>query len=492
MVSFLDMRRDPQAVMSGVGMLVLLTAVAFAVLDDVYVAGVELLAYFFVEVLFYLLECYRYLKICSSPNVPADASRMRRAMDEFLGLADTLDLEEFLEGWFMHTVKAADIKRDNMVEFIAYGFYSKRLDALTDEERREISEFMDRVARTFQVNEFAPGYNADAKFMGHTLEPIRTFHKPIIIYLFMELIGLANLVVLRCFGFRRLPAGSRGSRQNMSMFIRKGKDETKEPLVFIHGVGFGALPYVHFLRKVLAKTDRPCIVVEMRHVSMRFSLDHRSVSLETLANDIADQMQATGYQRGFFLSHSYGTFVVSKLLQLRPEAVDRVCLIDPVCCMTCYPKLTHNFVYRTCTSSHGRSHAPTLSLALRSLARSLVRSPGSYQGNPLASRKRFMDFVQLLFSRDLTIADTFCRHLNGMDVNVFAHDFPTSTTTTRKHLLVLSGQDPLVPAALVAKQFKGVDHVDVLYNDKHSHGDFLFDGKYLAYLVVEICSRLDS
>ena len=44
MVSFLDMRRDPQAVMSGVGMLVLLTAVAFAVLDDVYVAGAGPLA----------------------------------------------------------------------------------------------------------------------------------------------------------------------------------------------------------------------------------------------------------------------------------------------------------------------------------------------------------------------------------------------------------------------------------------------------------------
>jgi hypothetical protein len=101
--------------------------------------------------------------------------------------------------------------------------------------------------------------------------------------------------------------------------------------------------------------------------------------------------------------------------------------------------------------------------------------------------------VQLLFSRDLTIADTFCRHLNGMDVNVFAHDFPTSTTTeTRKHLIVLSGQDPLVPASLVAKQFKGADHIDVLYNDKHSHGDFLFDSKYLAYLVVDICSRLES
>jgi pimeloyl-ACP methyl ester carboxylesterase len=161
------------------------------------------------------------------------------------------------------------------------------------------------------------------------------------------------------------------------------------------------------------------------------------------------------------LSHSYGTFVTSKILQLRPEVVDRVCLIDPVCCMTCHPKLTRNFVYR------------------------------SYQGWPLASKKRFMDWIQLLFSRDLTIADTFCRQLNGMDVNVFAHDFPVPTGG-KKHLLVLSGQDPLVPAHLVMKQFKEVVHVDTLLNERHGHGDFLFDSKYLAYLVVDLRTRTEA
>lgn len=396
-------------------------------------------------------------------------------MDSFLELAGIVDLGEFLEGWFMDTTAVDEIKHDNMIEFIAYGFYSKRVDALTEEERKEIEVFMKRVYKAFGQKPFKPGYNAEAKFMGHTLEPLRSFHKPLIIYAFMELIGVINMGILWWFGFKRLSSrrNGRSSRGTMSMFIRdyrptKRIGETngshaskKEPLVFIHGVGLGILPYVHFLGQVLANISRPCIVVEMRHVSMRFSINHRSISLPTLANDIVDQMHSIGFQKGFFLSHSYGTFIVAKILQLRPEAVDRVCLIDPVCCMTCYPKLTRNFVYR------------------------------SYQGWPMASKKRFMDFVQLLFSRDLTIADTFCRHLNGMDVNVFANDFPVNEGN-KKHLLVLSGQDPLVPSHLVLKQFKGASHVDTLYNEAHGHGDFLFDSKYLAYLVVDLCARIED
>lgn len=314
MVSFLDVRRDPQDLMSGAGLLVVLTVAALAVLDDVYVAGVELLVYFLCEVAFYLWESFRYMKICESPNIPADSRRMRQAMDEFLGLAGVIDFHDFLEGWFLNLTKIDDIKHENMVEFIAYGFYSKRLDMLTDEERVEIEEFLQRVVKAFKQKGFVPGYNPDAKFMGHTLEPIRTFHKPLILYAFMEVIGLANLGVLWWLGFKRLHGSGRISRRNMSMFIRKGRREsnklakslssTQYPLVFIHGVGFGVLPYVHFLSKVLSNIDRPCIVVEMRHVAMRLSLNHRSTSLDVLANDIVDQMQAIGFEKGFFLSHS--------------------------------------------------------------------------------------------------------------------------------------------------------------------------------------------
>ena len=142
--------------------------------------------------------------------------------------------------------------------------------------------------------------------MRHTLEPVRSFHKPLIIYVVMELIGLFNLGILWWFGFRRLSSrrSGRTSRGTMSMFVRdcagtNGKD-LREPIVFIHGVGLGVLPYVHFLARLLAETNRPWIVVEMRHVSMRFSIKHRSVSLQPLANDIVDQMQAIGYEKGFW------------------------------------------------------------------------------------------------------------------------------------------------------------------------------------------------
>ena len=46
MVNFLDIR-DPQAFLAGMGMLVILSTLAVAVLDGVVIAGLELLVYFF-------------------------------------------------------------------------------------------------------------------------------------------------------------------------------------------------------------------------------------------------------------------------------------------------------------------------------------------------------------------------------------------------------------------------------------------------------------
>jgi pimeloyl-ACP methyl ester carboxylesterase len=416
------------------------------------------------EVLFYVYESIRFHSITRSPNVRADTTRMRLAMNSFLELSDTVDFQEFIEGWFsVSNSSLEDIKHGNMVEFIAYGFYCKRADELSKQEEGEIEKFLAKVQKTFR-REFPPGFNKDARFMGHTLEPVRSFHKPLVIYAFMELIGVINMFLLWCLGFQKVSSLShKKSKGNMLIFVRNGQSQgkllngQKTPLVFIHGVGLGILPYFQFLGKLLQNIDRPCLVVEMRHVSMRLSLNFRSVSLETLANDIVNHMQAAGFAKGFFVSHSYGTFVVAKILQLRQDAVENVCLIDPVCCMTCHPKLTKNFVYR------------------------------AYQGWPFASKRRFMDFVQLIFSRDLTIADTFCRHLNGMDVNLFEEDFPLGKG---KHLLVLSGQDPLVPSSLIKEQFRQSSHIDVLYHDTHGHGDFLFDTKCLSYIVFELSSRL--
>jgi pimeloyl-ACP methyl ester carboxylesterase len=408
-----------------------------------------LLSYICFEILFYLSESLRFARISRSRNVSVNTLRMSFAMEQFGNLKNLdVKIEDFLEGWFMGS-KISDIHDENMVEFIAYGFYSKNAEELTASEKARIKSFLRDTCDTYGIS-FVEGYNPDVKFMGHTIEPIRAFHKPLLLYLLMELVGMCSHGVLYCYGFRKMKQGG------ITKWIYRPRmcDDTKTPIVFLHGIGLGVLPYIHFIISIISmEKNRLFMLVEMRHVTMRVYSDD-APNLTSLANDIVDAMKYIGYEKGIFIAHSYGTFVLSQILQSRNSSVEQAFLIDPVCLMTCHPKLTSNFVYR------------------------------NFQGPPV-SFKRFMDLVQFVFSRDLTLAQTFCRRFNGMEIMIWPEDLPKHV----KNVIVLSGQDPLIPTDLVQEQFKEVDHTVIVVNSNHTHGQFLSDFQYLKYLVNHVVKK---
>ena len=45
---------------------------------------------------------------------------------------------------------------------------------------------------------------------------------------------------------------------------------SKEPIVFLHGVGAGLLPYVHIVQE-MAALGHPVIAVEYKHLAMRWT-----------------------------------------------------------------------------------------------------------------------------------------------------------------------------------------------------------------------------
>lgn len=55
------------------------------------------------------------------------------------------------------------------------------------------------------------------------------------------------------------------------------------PIVFLHGVGAGLLPYIPFLLRVTA-LDRPVLAVEYKHLSMRWT-DHIPTAPQVRAVD---------------------------------------------------------------------------------------------------------------------------------------------------------------------------------------------------------------
>ena len=78
-----------------------------------------------------ILSC-RYAKVNLLVEVPMDLERVALIKQRFLTLASCMPVDEFLSGWFLG-VPSEQIFRGNVEDFIAYGFYCRKLDALSPE-----------------------------------------------------------------------------------------------------------------------------------------------------------------------------------------------------------------------------------------------------------------------------------------------------------------------------------------------------------------------
>ena len=132
-----------------------------------------------------------------------------------------------------------------------------------------------------------------------------------------------------------------------------------------------------------AGRDRPLVLLEVPHVSLRFR-SRRAQPVDDVAAAAVAVLARHGHDDAAFVAHSYGTFCVSRICQLHRRAVAAALLVDPVCCLTCYPHLLFNFVYKI----------PSMAAALA----------GGAAGA--------LNVARFLFSRDLTIAETFCRRVS--------------------------------------------------------------------------------
>lgn len=228
---------------------------------------------------------------------------------------------------------------------------------------------------------------------------------------------------------------------------------TTVPVVFLHGVGFGTLPYLYFVRNMMkACPQSPFILLEMPHVALRLCKEAESV--DDVAAAAVAVVHSLGVRHACFVGHSYGTFCVSRIVQLFPEAVHSTALLDPVCMLTCYPQLLFNFIYRTISRS-----------ALTSVVAAI-------------------DGVRFLCSRDLTISQAFCRLFHWSELMLWPEDLPRK----RHHsLVVLSGKDDLVPGMLVQSQFEAAEHpATVMYHPELGHGGLLLNDAWMKEVVAGV------
>jgi len=485
-----------------------------------------------------------YATINAVIHHPADPAAAAAHMARFLELAPVMCIKDFMSGWFLGA-PFAEVARGNVEDFVAYGFYQSTWAGLGAADAATATRFVDDVERVWGIR-YPGGRNDGLSFMAHLWEPLRVVPKPLALHVAAEAGALACAGVLWGMGFRRRsvggggggsfdywvrPAGGRAKAKQAGgdaagvtatptpsppsspatprrrallsapsappppspppaapalAALARGDSVTSlaggrvyaaaapaapaapavttaarppRPIAFIHGVGLGIVPYLGLIWQVVASHGhgRDVLLLEVPHVALG-AAPRRAASVDAVADAAVAMLAVEGHADACFAAHSYGTFCVSRACQRHPGVVASTLLIDPVCLLTCHPRLLYSFVY----------HAPGLAALCAGGLREVLGG------------------VRYLFSRDLTIAETFCRRFLWHELMLWPADMPAAT------LVALAHGDDLVPSPLVARHLAAsAPGAKVMYHPTAGHGGVLLDWGWQAELVAEMGALLD-
>ena len=162
--------------------------------------------------------------------------------------------------------------------------------------------------------------------------PLVVTYKPLLIEAMWGGCRLIASASLYSSGFRRkwvpTPEGWIG------VWIRRQKrGDHVWPVVFLHGLGMGAAPYISFLSRVLG--DRTIILLELPNVS-RGNFQTCMPSASNLRQALASvlRQECVCIKRWILMGHSFGTDVCSMLINSSKASDPKpggVVLLDPVC-----------------------------------------------------------------------------------------------------------------------------------------------------------------
>jgi pimeloyl-ACP methyl ester carboxylesterase len=314
-------------------------------------------------------------------------------------------LQEFFAGWFKGC-EFEEICRENVAEYISMHEHGMLLREQSKEGREEVMNLVSRIEEFGDIV-FPEGHNSSISVMCPAFEPVNAWYRPLSIYLLINTAKIVLNQVLRAKGFEPHFSGS------LRYWFRPApQDSGRDPIVFLHGISPGLVPYYGFLSHLIADGDRDLFLVELPWVSMRAYTEVPAAKDFVRCLDV--MLHDQNVPSACFVGHSYGSVVCSWAVKHCPRIVKSLVLLDPVSLVIVLPHVAANFL-------HMRS---------------------------IQSRKNRLSFVKFFFlllffyisAREIGIAETLQRNLRWQETNLWVDELPNNTT------VVLSSKDAIVPA----------------------------------------------
>lgn len=210
---------------------------------------------------------------------------------------------------------------------------------------------------------------------------------------------------------------------NLSYWYRPHTSKTRLPVLFIHGIGIGLLPYTRWLREInthdpLSASDGEIGILAIELLPISFRLTRALPRPDELVAQISAILAHHNLSKVVFASHSYGTILTPHLLSspLTAPKIGSTILIDPIPFLLHLPDVAYNFTARR--PRHANEHqlwyfACTDMMVAHTLARGFFWSANVLWKEDLRGR----DVTVSLSGRDLIVdTDAVGKYLNGVDL----------------------------------------------------------------------------
>ncbi|KAH7880325.1 uncharacterized protein C8R40DRAFT_1032949 [Lentinula edodes] len=272
-------------------------------------------------------------------------------------------------GWFT----SPNIKRQNVVEWILWALFSATPETAQESWEEEMEEYVTKVEELLGMK-LEQGRIHTTSALRLTLDPVKMVHRPLIWYLVVALVDLITSLKLSFMGFTHYSNPSRifpprlfhifttpspSATTHFSYWYRPHKSPTRDPIIFIHGIGIGLYPYLPFFQDLITATpDQGLLLIELLPISMHISSPPANSlpPVKSLLHGLYTTLDSLGISRAVLASHSYGTVLAAHVLRAQRESqqqdqpprihITSHLLIDPIPFLLHLPSVAFNFLYR--------------------------------------------------------------------------------------------------------------------------------------------------
>ncbi|OLN85842.1 hypothetical protein CCHL11_09948 [Colletotrichum chlorophyti] len=311
-----------------------------------------------IEILFYFLWFIPYRNRLQKPGIqPTQLSQAERRQFFYQGLEHAPDIEQYIRKWHCNA-QISDIRRENVKDWLMWALFDK--EGQPGEYDAELEEYITDAEERAGVN-IKRGFG-ESKPLRLSFDPVTITHRSLMFYMITGSLDFLVTVVLfiRGFKFYRQPrktffsvfpwrpmtllSPNESASPALSYFCRPHTSTTQRPVLFVHGVGVGMLPYLVWLWSI--PKDVGVLCIELLPVCSRICPPLQPT------NELVDSIDAIIMQQNYrdfvFVGNSFGTLLASPLLQ-RPDIAARInslVLIDPVSLLLHLPAVAYNFTRR--------------------------------------------------------------------------------------------------------------------------------------------------